>query len=281
MSDAPLVLNVDDYESGRYARGTVLRQAGFRVVDASTADEALRMLANELPAVALVDVQLPDMNGSELCRRIKANPATASVLVVHTSATFRRGEDWARGLDQGADAYLVEPVEPEVLVATVRALLRTRRAEDAVRLAEREWRLTFEAISDGACFVDREGLISRCNARFGALVGGEGQLTGRPVQSVFGALLGDLPADAVHGSWTRDIQVGSRWLRVVVTPVPAEVTGTAGGVWIVTDITEHKRVEEMTARLLAVEADGTERLVGEYIFNHTRTIPGPPGWGAS
>ena len=133
MSDAPLVLNVDDYESGRYARGKVLRQAGFRVVDASTADEALRILANELPAVALVDVRLPDMNGSELCRRIKANPATASVLVVHTSAAFRRAEDRARGLDQGADAYLVEPVEPEVLVATVRALLRTRRARSGGR----------------------------------------------------------------------------------------------------------------------------------------------------
>ena len=114
MSDAPLILNVDDYDSARYARGKLLQQAGFRVVDAATGAEAVRLLTGELPAVALIDVQLPDMNGSDLCRRIKENPATASVLVVHTSATFRRGEDRVRGLEQGADAYLVEPVEPEV-----------------------------------------------------------------------------------------------------------------------------------------------------------------------
>jgi DNA-binding response OmpR family regulator len=141
VSDEPLVLNVDDYEAARYARSKVLRQAGFRVVEASSGEEAMRLMAAEPPALAVIDVQLPDMNGSELCR------------LVHTSAAFRRGSDYVRGLEQGADAYLVEPVEPDVLVATLRALLRTRRAEDAVRLAASEWRLTFEAISDGACFV--------------------------------------------------------------------------------------------------------------------------------
>ena len=190
MSDSPLILNVDADAAAREARRKLLQRAGFRVVDAASGAEAFRLLAEELPGLALVDVQLPDMNGSELCRRIKDDPATAAVLVVHTSAAFGRDDDRARGLAQGADAYLVEPVEPDVLVATAHALLRTRRAEEAVRLAEREWRLTFEAISDGACFVDRDGAIRRCNARFSALVGATEDLTGRSVCTVLAPLLG-------------------------------------------------------------------------------------------
>jgi PAS domain S-box-containing protein len=283
MSDAPLVLHVDDYESARYARSRILQSAGFRVVEAASGAEALRLIAAEPPTLALIDMKLPDMSGSELCRRIKDTPDMAGVIVVHVSAAFRRGSDYVHGLEQGADAYLVEPVEPDVLVATLRALLRARHAEDAVRLAAREWRLTFEAINDGACFVDREGAISRHNARFIALLGAEGDLMGRPIRTVLEAVLGPAAHElgVSEGSLEREVSTGGRCLRVSVRPVPGDVGGSAGSVWILTDVSERKRLEEVSARLLELEqnlradAEAANRTKDEFlaVLSHELRTP--------
>jgi PAS domain S-box-containing protein len=121
-----------------------LRQAGFTVLEAPTGAEALRLAAERKPALVLLDVNMPDMSGLEVCRRIKSDPETAAVLVLHVSATATSGADRLQALEYGADTYLVEPVETEELVATVRALLRLRAAETALRERERQ----FQAILD-------------------------------------------------------------------------------------------------------------------------------------
>jgi two-component system sensor histidine kinase/response regulator len=80
-------------------------------------------------------VNLPDMNGFEVCRILRSNPETAFITIVHISASSVLSQHQVRGLDAGADGYIVEPVEPEVLLATVNAFIRTRRAEEASRQA--------------------------------------------------------------------------------------------------------------------------------------------------
>lgn len=87
----------------------------------------------------LLDVNLPDINGIEVCQRLRADPRTASIPVVHISATYVRSKDRADGLDGGADGYLVQPVDPQELVATVRAFLRMKEAEEALRGMEQRW----------------------------------------------------------------------------------------------------------------------------------------------
>src|SRR5579862_5950807 len=134
---SPLILNVDDYAPGRYARSKILRQFGFRVAEAGSGTEALRML-EEHPDVVLLDINMPDLSGLEVCRRIKNDPTTASILVLHLSASSIQDSDRAIGLNNGADSYLTEPIEPEVLVATVRALLRARSAEEALRRSNQD-----------------------------------------------------------------------------------------------------------------------------------------------
>ena len=123
-----LILIVDDHESSRYARARVLRRTGL---------DALRLVASAKPSLVLLDVQLPDVNGLEVCRQIKAEPTLAVIPVLHMSATNVTTPDQVRGLEGGADGYLVEPVAPEVLVATVGALLRMRRAESGAREVRR------------------------------------------------------------------------------------------------------------------------------------------------
>lgn len=143
---APVVLNVDDYPPGRYGRTKVLRQAGFTVHEAATGAQALA-LVSQRPDLVLLDVNLPDIDGIQVCRRIKDNPDTAGTLVLHMSASSLLPKDQVAGLEGGADGYLTEPVEPAVLIATVKALLRIRRAEDTLRRTNESLRSLTDMLS--------------------------------------------------------------------------------------------------------------------------------------
>ncbi|MFF4797334.1 SpoIIE family protein phosphatase [Streptomyces sp. NPDC001351] len=126
------VLVVDDVAASRYAMGTVLRRAGHQVVPVATGNQALveldvRLRKGALPDVALVDVDLPDMSGFELCRRLKERPHMAGLPVVHFSAAAVAPGGRCQGLDTGAEIYLTVPAEPEEIEAVVRSAVRTAR----------------------------------------------------------------------------------------------------------------------------------------------------------
>src|SRR5246127_3738262 len=127
MSEAPgALLLVHDDDARRYVLGAWLRRAGHTVTEVGTGCEALAaVIAADL---VLLDVNLPDMSGFDVCRQIKTDPKTAAIPVIQVSATAVDVADRAHGLTQGADAYLVEPAEPEELLATVAAVLRYYRA---------------------------------------------------------------------------------------------------------------------------------------------------------
>jgi DNA-binding response OmpR family regulator len=120
------LLLVDDDEAKRYLIATWLRRAGHTVTEVGTGREALSRLDGA--ELVLLDVNLPDMSGFEVCRLIKADPRTASIPVIQVSATAVEVADRAHGLTQGADAYLTDPSEPDELLATVTAVLRYSRA---------------------------------------------------------------------------------------------------------------------------------------------------------
>ncbi|MBR0793594.1 response regulator [Bradyrhizobium manausense] len=131
VSEKILIVNVDDLESQRYVKTRDLQAAGFAVIEAQTGAEALRLIEQHKPPVVLLDVQLPDISGFDVCAFIKKK--WPEVMVLQTSATFTTSEDRVSGLNAGADSYLVQPAEPLELAAAINALLRVRRSEDALR----------------------------------------------------------------------------------------------------------------------------------------------------
>ncbi len=123
------ILVVDDNPAGRYATSHILKSVGWVVLEAATGAKALDIISRENVDLVVLDVNLPDIDGFEVCRQIRSKERISRVPVVHLSATFVSDHDKIYGLEMGADGYLVHPVEPPVLVATVRAFLRARRAE--------------------------------------------------------------------------------------------------------------------------------------------------------
>jgi sigma-B regulation protein RsbU (phosphoserine phosphatase) len=107
-----------------------LRSEGYAVREAASGGEALR-LAQEQPNLVIFDLHLPDHSGPEVCRRLKASLIATPVLVLHGT-----GDEPHPFLSGCADAYLLKPVRPQNLIAQVRALLRVRRAEDALQASE-------------------------------------------------------------------------------------------------------------------------------------------------
>ncbi|MET0425074.1 MAG: SpoIIE family protein phosphatase [Actinoplanes sp.] len=143
MSEAT-VLVVDDSATKRYLLVSWLTRAGFTVRQAETGGEALDMLPGAGVDLVVLDVKLPDMSGFDVCEKIKTEPVYGALPVIHVSAHAVDALDRTQGLNRGADAYLVEPIEPDELIATVHAVLRyysaRKRAESLaarmVRLAE-------------------------------------------------------------------------------------------------------------------------------------------------
>jgi signal transduction histidine kinase len=137
-------LVVDDTEGNRYTVSRLLRGAGMRVREAETAADALRQLRESVPDLVVLDVNLPDGSGHDVCRVIKEDMATAAVPVMHVSASFVTDADRAYGLEHGADAYLTHPLDPGVFVATARALLRAEGERGRMYQVEHEARRAAE-----------------------------------------------------------------------------------------------------------------------------------------
>jgi two-component system cell cycle response regulator DivK len=116
------ILVVDDQEDNRRILRDLLTNSGFEVVEAETGEQAVALAEAQVPDLILMDIQLPDIDGYEATRRIKAKPALrATPLIVVTS--YALSGDEAKALAAGADAYVSKPFSPRALLAKIREFL--------------------------------------------------------------------------------------------------------------------------------------------------------------
>ncbi len=120
------VLVVEDERDIRNLIVLHLERAGFRCRTAANGAEALRAVRTSLPDVLVLDLMLPEVDGLEVCRRLRSEPATAGVPIIMLTAKADE-VDRVVGLEMGADDYVVKPFSPKELVARVRAVLRRVR----------------------------------------------------------------------------------------------------------------------------------------------------------
>jgi PAS domain S-box-containing protein len=174
-----LILNIDDTASSRYAKTRILKQAGYRVIEAATGADGLRAVREQSPNLVLCDVNLPDMSGIDLCRAIKTDPVSRSTPVVQISATFVTPHDQLVGLEGGAEIYLTEPVEPLELSTVVKVLLRLHSTERGLVQSEARWRSFVDSNIIGVVICRGERVIE-ANDAFLRLIGYTQQDVGDP-----------------------------------------------------------------------------------------------------
>ncbi len=132
------ILNVDDDATNRYLLTKILSRAGYEIKEASGGKEALEKAEIEQPNLIILDVNLPDINGYEVCKQLKSNPITNFIPILSVSSHYTNNQDWVRGLECGADNYLIKPIDSHVLLAIVKSMLRIESTESKLRVALKE-----------------------------------------------------------------------------------------------------------------------------------------------
>jgi PAS domain S-box-containing protein len=271
------LLIADDDLSTRQTMEAFLTREGYEVRCAPNGEMALMFAHEDPPELILLDIRLPDLDGFEICRRLKESQKTSAIPIIFISA-LDEVVDKVKGFAAGGVDYITKPFQAEEVLARVRThlvlkrlqkqiedqneqleqeVIKARQAEEKARHMAEEWRTTFDSIKDPVSIHDRDFKIVRANQAFADILGME-------IREVIGKKCYEI----IHGTeepWSncphnQTMESGmavieeffeprlARYLQVSASPILNERKEVVGSVHIARDVTEHKRTEEALQR---------------------------------
>ncbi len=172
------ILVVDDYPANLMALGAVLSDPAYNLIEAHSGHAALKALEENDVALVLLDIQMPEMDGYEVARKIRAQPRTRDVPIIFITAHYREEPAVRKGYAAGGQDYLGKPFDPEVLKAKVTVytnlFLKTVQLEGekrSLKASEERYRQMIEAAREIIAAIDNDGIITSLNLSFERLTG--------------------------------------------------------------------------------------------------------------
>jgi PAS domain S-box-containing protein len=255
------ILCVDDDADLLQINASILQSAGYNIVEACSGDECLRRVREDRPDLVLLDVMLPDASGFDICKRIKEDPELTGPYVILISGMEISSGSKIKGLEIGADGYIVRPVSGNELLARIQAILRIKVTETALRKSMERYQTLVETMNDGLGVVDEELVMTFVNDKLCEITGySRKEMIGRPVMEFLDRenqeiLKGRFEKIKVKNTDPFELKTKGKDMRdiyAIISPKPLfDGNGDFKGAFaVVTDITKNKHYEEALKRNL-------------------------------